>query len=329
MLLLEQGHDVSIVGRNIPGDLDINYTSPYAGANWQSFAANDDIKQQNIDKAAYKKFMELAKDPASGIFVASSYNYLSEHEYAESGFEFPWFKDFVHNFQILDKSELPEGMAFGYKFDSVTVTVNIYLHYLLQKVFRLGGTLQRKHIHHINECYSLHHSGLKADLIVNCSGLLARELGGVKDSKVYPVKGQIIWARNNITKQCCDTYVEGHPFELTYMMPRKEGGCIIGGTMVPNDYGETPDYELAKRTIQRAIKLNPELVDPKLGNPSEIDIVKVNVGLRPARKGGVRIEREGNIIHNYGIAGAGYQASYGLAELVVTLADEFFAKSKL
>ena len=78
--------------------------------------------------------------------------------------------------------------------------------------------------------------------------------------------------------------------------------------------------------IERAKKYLPELVDPKLGNDPEIDVFRHNVGLRPARKNGPRIEREGSIIHNYGISGAGYQASYGLAGQVIRLVDEYLKR---
>lgn len=320
------------MGRHIPGDLDIKYTSPWAGANWSSFAALDNKFTQDLDKPGYKKFMELARtDPSAGIHIVPHHQYYTKADLAKGRkVTYPWYVDFVEGFRDLEKQELPNtgDVISGWTFDTVTISTTIYLHYLLHKIFKLGGTLKRKEVKDINEAYALHHSGSKADLVINCTGLLAKYLKGVEDNDVFPIRGQILWARNNATKQIVVS-VDGYANEVIYVFPRKEGGCIIGGTMISNDWSAIPDPELSNRMIARAKKYLPELVDPKLGNEHEIDVYRHNVGLRPARKNGVRIEREGRVIHNYGIAGAGYQASYGLAQHVVRLVEEFLNKAKL
>lgn len=89
------------------------------------------------------------------------------------------------------------------------------------------------------------------------------------------------------------------------------------------------DPELSKRMIVRARKYLAELVDPKLGNSTEIDIYRYTIGLRPGRNGRPRIERVGSIINNYSIAGSGYQVSIRLTQYVVRFTEEFFNKSKL
>lgn len=330
--LLQKGHDVSIVGRHIPGDLDIKYTSPWAGANWGSFAGPDEYFLQDLDKPGYKKFMELARtDPSAGVIIVPHHKYYTKADLErKKDIKYPWFINFVEGFRELEKHELPQtgDIVRGWTFDSVTISTTIYLNYLLQKIFRLGGTLRRKEVKHINEAYNLHHSGEKADLVVNATGLLARFLGGVEDKDVFPIRGQILWIRNSATKQI-NVSVEGYANESLYIFPRKEGGCIVGGTFVVNDWGAVPDPELSKRMIERAKKYLPELTDPKLGNDAEIDVYRHNVGLRPARKNGPRIEREGSVIHNYGIGPAGYQASYGLASHVARLAEEYLSRAKL
>lgn len=328
--LLKKGHDVSIVGRHIPGDLDSLYTSPWAGANWGSFAGPDEYFLQDLDKPGYKKFFELARnDPSAGVHIVPHHTYITKAELERKGrnVTYPWFINFVEGFRELDQSELPKtgDIVKGWTFDSVTISTTLYLNYLLQKIFKLGGTLRRKEVKHIKDAYALHHTGSKADIVINCTGLLARRLKGVEDQDVYPIRGQILWVRNNATKQIV-VPIEGYANESLYIFPRKEGGCIIGGTFIVNDWSTIPDPELSKRMIERAKKYLPELVDPKLGNDPDIDVFRHNVGLRPARKNGPKIEREGSIIHNYGISGAGYQASYGLAEHVTRLVDEYLKR---
>jgi D-amino-acid oxidase len=52
------------------------------------------------------------------------------------------------------------------------------------------------------------------------------------------------------------------------------------------------------------------------------DVVSVNVGFRPGRKGGARVEKGETtdgvmVLHNYGHSGGGYQCSVGCAEEIV------------
>ncbi|CCH45986.1 D-amino acid dehydrogenase small subunit [Wickerhamomyces ciferrii] len=338
--LLEQGYDVSIVGRNIPGDLDIHYTSPFAGANWSSFASKSETFLQDLDKPGYLEFIRLSEQESNsaGVIKIPHHKYFTRGDLKKNGGEvtYPWYKNFVQGFRDLEKEELPkvqsndtdDEIVAGQEYLSVTISTTLYLNYLLQRIFRLGGTLQRKHVSHINDSYNLHHTGLPAQLVINCTGLLSRLLPGVEDPQVFPIRGQILWVRNSASKQI-SVPIKGFVNESLYIFPRKEGGSIIGGTFQPNDWNSQPDSGLTKRMVSRAKKYLPELVDPSIGNPEEIDIIRENVGLRPARNGGPRIERVGSIIHNYGIAGAGYQASYGLAEIVVKLANEYSNKSKL
>jgi D-amino-acid oxidase len=73
--------------------------------------------------------------------------------------------------------------------------------------------------------------------------------------------------------------------------------------------------QLGQTIIQRCCALCPQL-----GTPSEVEkmIISRNIGLRPSRKGGVRIEVEKRrdawgqvpVVHCYGHAGAGYQSSW-------------------
>jgi len=73
----------------------------------------------------------------------------------------------------------------------------VYLPYLKGQCFKQGVTFKRGVVSHISDAASLHHSGKKADVIINCTGLLARKLGGVMDLSVVPVRGQVVVVRND------------------------------------------------------------------------------------------------------------------------------------
>ncbi|OLL23902.1 D-amino-acid oxidase [Neolecta irregularis DAH-3] len=89
---------------------------------------------------------------------------------------------------------------------------------------------------------------------------------------------------------------------------------------------------LAESIMKRAAAFVPELLTN--GLPPEkggFDVISHNVGFRPSRKGGIRLEAEDKslkvsgkskvlpLYHAYGASGAGYQCSYGVAQDVVSL----------
>ncbi|GME80320.1 unnamed protein product [[Candida] boidinii] len=128
-------------------------------------------------------------------------------------------------------------------------------------------------------------------------------------------------------------YDKEHPNESLYIMPRKEGGCVIGGCFLPNEkVSMEVDYEQAERILKKAKKYVPDLLSPGNGNPEEFKIVRYQVGYRPFRNGGYRIEKDGEngrVIHCYGHGGAGYQSSWGSAELSVALVNSVLSKARL
>jgi D-amino-acid oxidase len=84
--------------------------------------------------------------------------------------------------------------------------------------------------------------------------------------------------------------------------------------------------------MARAVKIHPELADGK--GIEGLSVIRHSVGLRPYRASGVRLEKEKIdglwVVHNYGHAGFGYQASYGCSDAAVKLADEILSvKAKL
>lgn len=327
-------YDVTIVAQHLPGDYDVNFVSPYAGANWYSFADSEDKVLQEFDKPSYKVFMELAQnEPRSGIWVKTSYSYFTEDYMSKISHDtskaIPWFKDFVEEFKIIEKKELPEGIVFGFLFKGVVISVPIYLNFLLSKALETGITIKRvKAIGNVEEARNLHSSGGKADLVINCSGLIASKLSGYNDpNRTYGIRGQTLHVRNNAARQI-EVQSFGPEFdnEMLYIMPRKEGGSIIGGCFV-QDYKNTEEDEgLTQRLVERAKKYSPEMFDPGYkNNPTELDVIRVNVGLRPFRDGGVRVERDSDnhwLIHNYGAGGGGYQGSHGFSSTVVSLAKQ-------
>lgn len=89
----------------------------------------------------------------------------------------------------------------------------MYLSYLVGQCLQHGCTIKRAILSHISEASSFHASGSKADIIINCSGLLASKLGGVEDKTVVPIRGQIVVVRNDPGIMMCTSGTDDGPNE--------------------------------------------------------------------------------------------------------------------
>lgn len=245
----------------------------------------------------------------------------------------PWYKDVVPDFEVIPKEKLPAGFDSGTKFTSVCINTAIYLPYLVGQCLKNGAVVNRAVLNHISEAADLHHVG-KADLIVNCTGLLASKLGGVMDKDVIPARGQTVLVRNDPGVMLAISGTDDGEDEFCYTMKRAAGGgTILGGTYMKNNWESQPDPNQAVRIMKRAVELCPALTNGS-GRIEDLSVIRHGVGLRPLRLSGVRIEKEKIgptwVVHNYGHGGWGYQTSYGCSDGVLELVDEVLAsKSKL
>jgi len=185
--------------------------------------------------------------------------------------------------------------------------------------------VKRGILSHISEAASMHHSGSKADVIVNCTGLLASKLGGVMDKNVIPARGQIVVVRNKPGAMFTVSGTDDGDDEVTYIMERAAGGgTVLGGTYQKGNWESQPCPNTAVRIMKRAVELCPALTNGK--GIEGLSVIRHGVGLRPLREKGVRIETEKiggvAVVHNYGHGGWGYQGSYGCAEGAKELVDE-------
>lgn len=102
--------------------------------------------------------------------------------------------------------------------------------------------------------------------------------------------------------------------QYKYVIPRpSDEHVILGGVTQPGDKRIQPDLDLRADILRRANTMTNgafSWVDIKH------DVVKDIVGFRPSRRGGIRVEREGNIIYAYGLSGLGYLYAFGVAEKV-------------
>ncbi|HEY3727572.1 MAG TPA: FAD-dependent oxidoreductase [Solirubrobacteraceae bacterium] len=141
-------------------------------------------------------------------------------------------------------------------------------------------------------------------LVVNCSGLAARELAS--DPTVSAARGQVVHLTPLPDLPCvCDED------QMIYVLPRNDH-TIVGGSYQPGNENEAVDPEQTESLLARARALVPQLAHAK--------VIDARAGLRPIRANGPRVERVDDVIHCYGHGGAGLTLSWGCARRVVELA---------
>ncbi|KAF9566532.1 D-aspartate oxidase [Agrocybe pediades] len=350
-LQLQDAYKVTIVSEIIPSDpKSIKYTSRWAGGHHVYNPLNE-TEQHLFEEQTFDVMWALS---APGSDAEECFLRVPQTEYFFTEEPKPNPMEKMPNFKRLNADELIPGALSGCTFTTVTIDVPVYLNYLLMRFLAVGGRVLRGSLQHI---YPLLEAGTNLfaggnkrdpvpDAVINCTGLGARVLGGVEDKDVFPVRGQTVlvrapWVRFGRTETL------DHTGAFTYIIPRRSSDVIVGGTRGINDWFPRPRPEITADILRRGLKLCPELAPPEIRairEPTLDDIlphvVDEGCGLRPARKGGLRLEvewidgalvkRDGKvpIVHNYGHGGFGYQASWGCANRVVELLDAALGVSK-
>jgi hypothetical protein len=109
------------------------------------------------------------------------------------------------------------------------------------------------------------------------------------------------------------------------MIPRPgpSGHLVLGGTYIKDDYSTLPDLDTAKRILQDCYKLEPLLAGKNGMGWEDIEVVAHNVGLRPAREGGARVELETRRVGGSKGVGVGGKSVRGGREVAVVHAYGF------
>jgi glycine/D-amino acid oxidase-like deaminating enzyme len=200
----------------------------------------------------------------------------------------------------------------GYAYTGLIANPTVFLPWLTSQLKARGVTFLQRTLTSLSELRNL----TNAELLVNATGLGAKELVG--DGNVYGVRGQTIFvpcAKKDILEQA--TLHQGSHY--TYAIPRpSDGGIILGGVSQRANTSIDPDLGLRPDILKRVNRMTDGRFDwVDLENPGR-DIV----GFRPAREGGLRCVREGDVVHAYGVGGLGYVYAFGIAERVVDLVED-------
>ena len=176
------------------------------------------------------------------------------------------------------------------------------------------------------------HLGNKKLVVINCTGLGAIHLA--KDSSLYPIRGQIIILRTPPSTPPFRCAFFDRSAGVTYVIPNQDGHLVeCGGTTLAGVWSREPNAQTTEQILTRCRAMLPCL--------SQAQVVDLFVGLRPGRKGGIRLELEwvpisqtndrGSlpVIHSYGYGGAGYSLSWGAAQEVLKLVRKVISSSSI
>ena len=242
-----------------------------------------------------------------------------------------WVNEVVPDHRMLSTpADLRDGLFDrGCSFTSVCINVMVYLPWMVGRLRAAGVELRRQVFAHIADAAALFPGDAEAVVVVNCTGLGARTLGGVEDAQITPARGQVVVVRNSLKGVMASTTgTDDAPDEGMYAMERAAGGgTVLGGCYQKGRWDPLPDLNMATRIMRRAVEVCPQLTDGK--GIEHLDVIRHAVGLRPVREGGTRVEREDmekddqkvRVVHSYGHGGYGYQCSYGCAQEVVQLVE--------
>jgi D-amino-acid oxidase len=275
---------------------------------------------------SYKHFWKIAhNDPSSGVDMRMCRQYYDETDIRNPrDCEKLWGKNFLAKYRYLSQDELPKqlrGITFGEEYLSMSINPWLYLPWIRTKLESMGVRFIQKQVNSIHN--------IKADIIINATGLGSEKLNGVNDQQVEAVRGQTMWVKSDYT----GFMAIRHGIEYTYVIPRAlSGGVIFGGVSDSSNFNVKPEYETKRDIMERVRDLIPEVVSnaqelKKLTNKNSssdanaelvesVDIIRDIVAFRPGRKGEARVEvvkQSPVLVHAYGFEGSGYIYSGGVA----------------
>lgn len=291
VMLAESGLAVECWTADSPAET----TSRVAGALWAAPPLEDpDGTLARWAGVSLEAFGELAGDSSSGVRIA--HGTVASRE--QTGPPLQMFPGVP-----LRVADPPEGCVAAFELDAPLIEMEGYLQYLERRLRSAGGALVKRRVRSLSE------PAAHAPVLVNCSGLGARELVG--DETLEPVRGQHVVVEN---PGLDDFFMEdrGAP-EWACWFPHGER-VVLGGVAQPGAVDLAPLQEVSRGIIERCAA-----IEPLLGRAR---VVGEMVGLRPVRPS-VRVEAEGlhgaRCVHNYGHGRSGVSLSWGCAEEVLRM----------
>jgi len=211
-----------------------------------------------------------------------------------------------------DLPENPLSFAYGYDFTTLAFNTPEALAAMRREFTDLGGTIMTRRIHDQNELRQLH-----ADAIMNCTGLTGTDV--FPDPNLEGVKGHIMFYDN----PGVDRIISANDL---IMLPRNDRILALGCLYLHEFDSLEPTDEEARDIRTRIDQLTGIDIEQFEGIAEKLREAKFlgsSAGLRPYRRGGIRVAAESSegvlTVHNTGHGGAGWTEAPGTAKAAVRL----------
>lgn len=296
--LRRAGHSVGVFTEKMPTET----TSAVAAAIWFPYRVGPVEEALQWSKRTFEVFKAMSSAPGLAAGVS-----MVDLLLLESALQ-PWWLGGVPagHARRAEEDELVSGFPAGWMVQVPMVETQLYLPWLADQLLGMDVQIITRKLSSIDEVAG------EYGMVVNCAGLGAREL--VDDAGMYAIRGQILRvdAVPGARYIVADEMPGMAEHESTYIFPRQDG-IILGGTAVEGEENLHWDAAMGEGIVARCGQLVPGL--------RAAQVQARLVGLRPGRKE-IRLERKGNVVHNYGHGGAGYTVSWGCAEAVLHLVEQ-------
>ncbi|XP_015607411.1 D-aspartate oxidase [Cephus cinctus] len=273
------------------------------------FGPSEEITRKWINDS-YEYYNDIRKSAEAGVAGVTN---ISGYIFANSGpnaVKNKWMEGLVPIYRAATDDEfniVGGDWKYGAFFTTLLTQCSLHLPWARQKLREDGVSLITRKIDSLSEF------GEENPLIINCTGIGAREL--CDDRRLVPIRGQVIKVKAPWIKNCFYGELD------TYIIPGHYGICTLGGSRsFDSVFSGICQHE------NRAIRERCETLLPSL---SKAKTVAYATGLRPHREGNVRVEPEkltgysGTIVvHNYGHGGYGVCTAPGTAKYAVQLTKE-------
>jgi D-amino-acid oxidase len=293
-LALETEHQVSIWAADLT-----DITSSYAGAFWwptQSITSETNL----VDWGSATFHFLHGLDQEAGV-VNRKIIGLDEQPCQIP----PWF-GVIPRCRQASAAEVTAKFSHGLVIESAPVIdPPVHLKWLRDRLAGLAIPIQLRKVTSLQEALA------QCPIVINCTGIGARELCHDKDLR--PVSGQLVKIRANTIDRVI--FVGNRPERTAYIVPHATH-TILGGTYFVDDFQTRLDEDEVLAILARCNELYPPL------RATKDDIIGGSKAPRPVRPT-LRLEVEkqagGLVIHNYGQGRSGFSLAYGCAGEVLRL----------
>jgi D-amino-acid oxidase len=292
--LVNAGYHVTVFAK----EFSPNLVSNKAAAFWFPYHVRNDARAKDWCKFSYNFFEQLSANIATGISMVEIIKAVKPNVQDEDN----WLNYMPDNsYSIVEEKNLPNGYAKAYLAKVPLIETQIFLPWLMQELQLLQTNFIQHNIEDLQELTT------QFDAVINCTALGAKQL--CNDATLVAVRGQVVLYEPGFMQHI---FIDNQT--PSYMVPRKDA-TIVGGT-----YEEGVDSNSVNENDLKIIQAKAENILPAIQHKK---VIGSWAGVRPFRQT-VRLEKEGNIIHNYGHGGSGYTLSFGCAHQVLQILQNEF-----